>query len=265
MKDLLNDEPWFNYLAIDNEMQMDGMLKRKDSPVKENRNRCSRFLEKWWTTSISIMIAGLDPAIGSATWYVFDKGIATLITNRVLRCMVLWYLVVFFLSCFSWRVGVIRRQIRFQIEDYARRYISLHSVICPVQRRFHKKHAERRKRRDKFQNGSSSMANSGAGDGQSGKGGSGTYGSTDAVGTDDGGDDESNHLLKDHRTETPKEAAKAKEIDAKVRECSGMFALAQYALVPSGKKPNAHRLTLTSGDKILPRQISVGGSQSSRK
>ena len=191
MKDLLNDEPWFNYLAIDR-ANMDGMFKRKESPLTKHSSTCVQFAEKWWTTSLSIMIAGLDPAIGSATWYVFDKGVATLITSRVLRCMVLWYLVIFFLSCFAWRVRVIRRQIRFQIEDNARRYISLHSVICPVQRGFQRRHRAGRR----------SVT---GGHGQVAKGGAGTYGSTDlATGTYVGEDDESKHLLKDHQTEAQK-------------------------------------------------------------
>ena len=47
------------------------------------RGRHVRVFEQWYTTAISIMVAGLDPGVGSATWYVFDKGVATMFTVKV--------------------------------------------------------------------------------------------------------------------------------------------------------------------------------------
>ena len=125
MKDLQNKELWF------------------DSGHNERTNKFVSFIEFWFTTAISIMIAGLDPGVGSATWYVFDKGISH-IDDQSVQLAIYWGLAVVLLTFMGWRVRVIKNQIRSQFAKDAKFYVRLHSMICPVQHRIHRRFLARR-------------------------------------------------------------------------------------------------------------------------
>lgn len=118
MKDLQNEEPWFEF--------------------QHTENKVVTFMELWMTTAVSIMISGVDPGVGSATWYVFDKGIDH-IESESLKLVVLWGLACCLLLLILWRVHVIKGQITDQFYRNAKLYISIHAMICPLQRRIHKR------------------------------------------------------------------------------------------------------------------------------